>query len=339
MAFPLMAAGVGLGALGGLIGGLSDDVTKSTVTLDPAQQFEKDVYGFQNFDFNQLRNLIGAGPGQQDIASALAFNRQVGEQGLLPSAGDIARANQYTGDIFAAEREALGQSFYDQTQESMRQRALMGRSGADPILQAKLAQEQTRQERMLGSQERGFAAQFAQGLAGQRGDMLNQLAQQAQANRLALLQTGSSLLGAERDFRLQTAERTNVNPGSFGKGLAGAIGGAGSGLQAVGNFQAMQSYSGALDRMGRGHPGAVKHTGSWSGFTPMGGGGAPAAAAASSIAMGPAFASAPTYGPFPSGQVNGPWPVVTPNWNSFQKGTPMGPPEPMSNWLNVTSLR
>jgi len=330
MAFPIIAAASALGgASAGFFAGIEDDIQRQRLNLPDATGFEKRLGQNTQFDFSQLRDLIGAGPGKQDISAALNFNRMVGQHGLVPNQGDIGRAGQFTSDIFAGEREALGQSFEDQLTQSMRQRGLMGRGGADPILQAKLAQEQTRQQRMLGAQETGFSAQFAQGLAQQRGTALNQLASQAQQNRLALLQSGSSLLGAERQFRLAQAEQENIVPGSFAKGMAGLIGGAGKGLSAASSLQSMGGFGGGGGGAGGFGQGGVPFQGNFSGFTPMqsqvaSAPMAPMSRQMSSSAMGPGFASSPTFGPFPQA-----FPSAS-SVGPFPSGQQFGPPAPVA---------
>jgi hypothetical protein len=67
--------------------------------------------------------------------------------------------------------------------------------------------------------------------AGQRADVLGALSNQAMQNRASLFGLGQSALGAEREFRLATATRTNSQSGGGGVGgaIPGALGGAGIG--------------------------------------------------------------------------------------------------------------
>jgi hypothetical protein len=109
----------------------------------------------------------------------------------------------------------------------------MGRSLNDPILAAKLAQEQTRQGAMLEANQGSFAQQFALaqpdrrlGYANQRANILGGLATQAMSNRQALAAMGEGILQREREFRLATANRSGTNTNTSGGGVAGGIGGA-----------------------------------------------------------------------------------------------------------------
>jgi hypothetical protein len=119
--------------------------------------------------------------------------------------------------LFGARRTALGQSFEDQLMQSNRQAALMGRAQNDPILKAKLAQEQIRQQAMLDAEQGGLATQLAMqlpgqrlGFAQQRSQILGGLATQAMANRQALAALGSGIMNSERGFRLDTGLRFNT---------------------------------------------------------------------------------------------------------------------------------
>ena len=73
MALPLILAGAG--AAGGFIGGLSDDVTEQKLILPEEEEFERQLRGDVQGDFQSFRDLIGAGPGIQDVRAGLTAQR------------------------------------------------------------------------------------------------------------------------------------------------------------------------------------------------------------------------------------------------------------------------
>src|SRR5688572_13025140 len=66
--------------------------------------------------------------------------------GGLPDDADIAAGTSAASKLFAPQREQLKNRFTDQGVEYARKAASMGRDVLDPILQAKMRTEQTRQE-------------------------------------------------------------------------------------------------------------------------------------------------------------------------------------------------
>jgi hypothetical protein len=168
--------------------------------------------------------------------------QQLSQNGGVPSQADTNSANSYAQQAFQGQQTALNQSFQDQNMQMQRMAAQMGRSIGDPILRAKLAQEQIRQQSQLSANQGAFANQYAQNIGQQRlggaealMGLRQGLASQAIQNRMTLLNLGSQLQANERNFRVQTA--TRYNQGSEGGGLGGAISGGlagiGMGMSAV----------------------------------------------------------------------------------------------------------
>jgi hypothetical protein len=192
----------------------------------------------------QLQSLLGAGPGedavkqgaqgQQDFISQL---QQALSSGGMPTQQDVDQSGQFAKQVFAPQQLAMQQQFSDQGTQAARQAAMLGRNVSDPILQAKLAKEQTRQSAMLNSQMGSFSAQNAQQLPFQRLNLGAQLAQaksslanQAFANRQALLQMGQAVQGQQQNFRLGTATRTQESGGGISEAIAGGMAGLGMGI-------------------------------------------------------------------------------------------------------------
>jgi hypothetical protein len=251
------ALALGGGALlGGIAGALGDNknVTQdqsshqsqdSGIRLGAASNLENYAGSQIRSNYDMLNNYMGAGPGlqdvqagyqsQQDLASLL---KQMQESGGLPGQEDIAAGNGLANNLFNARRLSLSNSFQEQMSSANQQAALMGRSMNDPILRAKLAQEQTRQSGMLAAEQNDLATQLAMNLPGQRlgfaqqrAGLLGGLASQAMANRQALLSLGQNLQANERAFRVETGERygNTANTSYTSQNQSGGTGGAISG--------------------------------------------------------------------------------------------------------------
>ena len=115
------------------------------IAVSDLEKLGKDV---QQQGLGDLQNFVNAGPGQQDIESALGSQRglaamlgQYAAGGNQPTAQDIAQAGQFTNQIFAPQQEQQRQMFEDQATQARRLSAQMNRPVNDPVLQAKLAQE------------------------------------------------------------------------------------------------------------------------------------------------------------------------------------------------------
>ena len=250
MPFPVAAmAGIAAGGalLGGLAGGQRQNTTQETQRIvAPESQLGKLAAGLSEEQLKELQKLIGAGPGQQDVAAGVASQRsladmlgQYAQGGYQPNAADLEQARSFTQSMFAPQQEQMRQAFQDQQMYGNRQAARMGRAGNDPVLMNKLAQEQTRQQSMLGAQQQQYFSQYAQQIPQQRLGYTQQLAQvqsglasQAMANRQALLSAGQQALAQDQNFRVGTASSitSQQSGGGLGGMLTGALGGAGMGL-------------------------------------------------------------------------------------------------------------
>ncbi len=245
----IMAGGA---ALGGIAGGQRQNSTQEyTKVLAPESALEKQMMEAMGGQYTDYSNLIGAGPGIGDVNASNDSARQLAamlgqysQGGYLPTASDQAQAQQFTQSMFAPEQMALQQRFGDQQMMANRTAARMGRAQNDPILAAKLAQEQARQQQMLGAQQQQFFAQQAQQMPLQRLGFQQQMAQvqgglatQALANRQALLSMGNQIKSGEQNFRAGTA--SGIQSTSSGGGTAGALMGALGGMGAAGSLVGM----------------------------------------------------------------------------------------------------
>lgn len=225
------------------------------IKVSDLEKLGKDV---QQQGLSDLQKFVNAGPGEQDITSALGSQRglaamlgQYAAGGNQPTAQDIAQAGQFTNQIFAPQQEQQRQMFEDQATQARRLSAQMNRPVNDPVLQAKLAQEQARQQAMLGAQQTAFSADYAMqqpgqrlNFAGQQTSVLQGLADQAMKNRSAITSLGSGIREAERSFRLQAGRNqgSNTTTTQTGANAFDVIGGglsllgAASGIPGVGSM-------------------------------------------------------------------------------------------------------
>lgn len=236
----LGAAGGILGAIGGAQGSQQNQTTRRDLAPASAGETRGGELALQNL--NELQSLLAQGPGAQDIAAGTGAQRsladllsQMQQSGGLPGAQDVQAAETFAGQAFQGQRNALTNAFEDQRVQASRAQARMGRGGFDPVLQNKLAQEQTRQSGQLAADQGSFAAQFAQQLPQQRLGYAQQfagvqagLASQAMANRQALFNLGSQLQNQGQQFRLGSATTTTSQsqPGGLMGALTGGIAGA-----------------------------------------------------------------------------------------------------------------
>ena len=236
--------GAGLGA----IAGSQKDVVdiSSGLRIGGPTELEQQGSKAVSSNFTQLGNFVNAGPGQADVANAYGSSqslanmlKQYANGGFLPGEQDFATANKFAGQVFQPQQVAMQQQFGQQKQRAAQLAAQMGRPVNDPIIQAKLSQEFMQGQERLQASQGSFASQFAQSLPMQRlgftsqlADVQNSLASQAMANRQALLSLGSQIQGAERNFRLNSAERygSQSSGGGFKGALTGAMAGASAGM-------------------------------------------------------------------------------------------------------------
>ena len=262
----VLAAGIGglLGLLGGAAGSRTDQTQKSEVKVGAESELERLLRGQQQGQVSDLQNLVNLGPGAQDVTSSLGASRglasalqQAASTSGLPTANDIQQAQGFASQMFAPQQEQLNQLFGDRSIEVARLSAQLGRPVNDPILQAKLAQGNAREQSLLGAQQGAFAAQQAQQMPFQRlqlqsqlADVQGGLASQAFSNRQAILNMGNTLAQQERQFRLDTATRTGTQSQTSGGGLGGAIGGlfagVGGGLSAASKLGSLGGASSAV---------------------------------------------------------------------------------------------
>lgn len=247
-------------ALAGGVAGAMGDSSETTVNLPGSSLFERQLGKDLENQYWSLSDYM-KGPQWADALGAQSsladMLKRYSEGGYLPSQSDLNTSNRFAADVFAPQRLAMSQAFDDQTTQANRQAALMGRSMNDPILRAKLAQEQTRQSALLASEQGAFGAQYAQqmplqrlGFAQDRAGVLQGLATQAMQNKLTLMGVGQEIYNTDRNFRLAQAGQKTESGGGFGGFLKGALAGAGAGMSAANSFGNAQAFQGAMGRMG-----------------------------------------------------------------------------------------
>ncbi len=256
MAFAALAAPIAGALLGGLAGGGGGSQSQTTTRdLAPESAIGKRGGEVSLQNLNELQSLLAAGPGQQDVQAGTQSSRDLAsllqsfaQGGFLPGQADIATSQGLAQQLFAGQQNALQNAFSDQRVQASRNAARMGRSAIDPVLQNKLAQEQTRQQGQLNADIGSYATNFALQLPQQRLGFQQQLAQvqsglasQAMANRQALLSLGSQLQQQDQNFRLGSASTTTTQSQSGGLqgAITGALSGASAGLgagKALGGF-------------------------------------------------------------------------------------------------------
>jgi hypothetical protein len=234
-----------------MLGGNNETTTRRE--MGPASELETRAGATSLDSLNQLQQMVNAGPGQGDIAAGASSQRDLAEllkqlmgSGGLPSQADTTAAQQYAGQAFQGQQTSLNNAFQDQRVQASRAQARSGRGSFDPVLQNKLAQEQTRQQGQLSADQGSFAAQFAQQLPSQRAQYATQfagvqsgLASQAMQNRQTLLGLGQQLRTGEQNFRLGSATTVSSTPqqGGFGGFLTGALSGGATGVKAFNGFK------------------------------------------------------------------------------------------------------
>lgn len=202
---------------------------------------------------NQLKAFQGAGPGQQDVASAYGANqdlaamlKQYSQGGYAPTSNDFSTARQQ----MAPQYEALRQSQIEQQQQFRQTAAQTGRGPMDFAFQNKLGQNFMNQNLMLGAQQSQLASQQPMQRLGFMQDyasLKSGLASQAMQNRLAIAGLGSSIRDAGANYRLNAAGSSGYQTGQTGSQqgnmIQGGIAGLGSGLQLYNQFGGGQNNS------------------------------------------------------------------------------------------------
>lgn len=256
MPFLAPLAGGVLGAITGAAGKKETISQTSGLNLAAAGGAENAAGKVASDSLQSLSDYTNAGPGEQDISGSVGATRsladmlkQLSETGGLPTQADVQAGGAVADNIFAPRQTALDQSFIKQNTDAQRLSAQLGRSVDDPILQAKLRTGFMQQSDLLNADKTSYGGQIALGLpgqrvqyAGQRADIMGNLATQAFNNRSALLGLGSNLQNLDRNFRVQTAQKYSTGESTSGGGLggaiSGAIGGLGAGLSIMNQFGA-----------------------------------------------------------------------------------------------------
>lgn len=242
---PVAGVAAGAAILGGAAGS-QKDVSNTSSNMSQTSTMQVAPAGAQetaakDTAFNSIGSLDERLKQLESSPVLSNLDKLMQELGQAPSADRIAQSNSFANNVFAPQQTALNQSFEDQTRAFSNRAAQMGRSGSDPILAAKLAQEQVRQQAQLSAEKGSFAAQESinapQRQFSNQLSALGGLSQQAIQNRQAVFSLGSQFANSEMNFRLASAGRTttgtnNTEQSSGGgfKGLVtGALGGAGAG--------------------------------------------------------------------------------------------------------------
>lgn len=173
--------------------------------------------------------------GTQNLASAYQ------NLSLLPTEADVAAGQKYANQLFASQQASLESSARTQSQEAARQAASLGRSVADPVLQAKLRSSLMEQQAQLEGQKTGTAAKYAteflpqQRLAGLEAQqtgvgMLGNLFSTQQTLNQQQQSSQQNLFQALQNFRLASAGKMTTGTTNEGP-LASLFALAGSGAK------------------------------------------------------------------------------------------------------------
>lgn len=261
-----------MGAVGSIAGGLGigsavkdiyDEGTKgntietssgsrSGINLAPSSQIEKKATNDIGSQYDFLKKFLTQGPGVESVQDANASQQDyvnllslINSTGGMPTADDRRMAEEFVNTQFSPQQEALNQSFQFQQQDAARLAAQLNRPINDPIIQAKLRQEQMRQQSMLDANRSAAVSAEARNspfqrlaLQGQLADTRGSLASQAMSNRMQLLNLGNAIQSQERNWRLQTSDRWGTQNGSQHSG-GGILGGIGAVAGAVGSVTGM----------------------------------------------------------------------------------------------------
>lgn len=275
----------GIGAATSAAGSIASAVGRASrkdPTFDIGQEtsFEKQgsinaIEGLAGFRNALGREVAQGSSAQLDLANML---QQYAETGAIPTAQDNVRSQAFAQSQFDPQRVAMRQAFQEQLTQANRQAALSGRGINDPILRAKLASEQTRQNALLQSQQGAFATQFAMQQPLQRlsfmSDRANTLVNRGQTAlgnfaNMAQLGLGAQQQGFGQRFSLAQAkymEQANTRSegekigdvlGSIGKATAGlgSMTGMGAGISGGGGLQSLIGGMGGGGAAAAGAPG------------------------------------------------------------------------------------
>jgi hypothetical protein len=226
--------------LGAIAGGQKSSTSASRQILEQTQTGTAGAnMVMQNLP--QMQQFVNLGPGEKDVKRGLGAQRGLADMlqsyaqgGFMPTQADWTSARQFATDAFAPQAVAMKQGFQQQEQRTAQLAARMGRGVNDPILQARLAQEQMQAGERLGAQQSAYSSQFAQAMPGQRLGYMQNLAQvrqglatQAMTNREALIRMGSQLEAQGQQFQLGGAGVTQTGGGGQAGAISGFLAGAG----------------------------------------------------------------------------------------------------------------
>lgn len=288
-------------AFGGIIGGFAGAQKKGGDFQlgndgEQAQQYMSN-------SLNAYNNLVQGGPNASDVTNAT--NASKGYASALQNASqtggfNMSMGNQLAQQQFAGQRSSMEQSFQDQLAQANRAASLSGRSSNDPILRARLAQDQTRQQAQLSANQSsaamGLGLQYTQnslGLQGQQVGVLQGLSNQAFSNQSNLFQMSTGAYNNSYDKSMTSLSYENSRGGGSQGMMQGMMQGMGAG-SAMGGGSSMFSgqTSPGTDRAGGTTSMSSDYLNGGAGY---GGGGSSMSLGASS--MGGNQSSAQTFAP------------------------------------------
>lgn len=242
----------GYAAAGGaILGGIGGAMKKGPAFKLSA--LGEQAQGYAGASLGAYNTLAQAGPGASDVTAAVNASRGYANTlGNFASGGlnNMSQGNQLAAQQFAGQRTALEQTFQQQLQQANQSAALSGRGQNDPILRARLAQDQSRQSAQINANQSSAAVDLGRqystdqiGLLGQQVNTLQGLSQQAFGNQQNLFSMSNQTLQNERSFGMQQAQYEASRGGGFQGALNGIMAGAGAGLQAGQGIQAMQNQT------------------------------------------------------------------------------------------------
>lgn len=264
-----MAVGTGLAlGLGSLVGGLaggSDETQTRTVNIAPPSGMERDAQEKSWQSYLQQLNLAQQGEqGIQGGAGVQGAARQslesiLGGQAFNLTPEEQQRIQDIRSSMISQGSDEVQKMINENIQRANASAATRGvRGQALSELQGRGISAGAEQMGNLVQQANLVAAQQAQqaplqriglqgGLANQNANFMEQLRQQAIANRQAL--QNPVLMNNLQQERMAAAGVTNTNPASFGDIAGGALAGAGAGIKALSLFdqQKKMAQGGRVD--------------------------------------------------------------------------------------------
>lgn len=242
MAFPIAGALIGGALLGGLAGSKGERATR-TIQLGAETDFEKEGGRAALDQLTQLQALIGSqSEAQGDVDQARQMQQDFIKrlQGLASSGGlPLAQDLQFGDMAVSGQRVQMNQALEQERIQQQRMAGQMGRSGADPIMAAKLAQLRQQGEERLGALSMQYALGNIDRTLGFQRDatsLQSGLASQALQNRQMLLNSGSQLWGQGANFRTGNASTTVQSGGGIQGAISGAFGGMSAGMSLFNAF-------------------------------------------------------------------------------------------------------